>query len=460
MLRVFAIRAVLQDDAVPLFRCTSIASGDEQYTRALSATSPLVQWTTNRDGISVQFNHPFFQAACMFLGEFACLVVYAITVARARSSGKEVAQSGGKKGFNPLILVLPAMCDLLATSTMYVGLGLTDASIFQMLRGSVVVFTGIFSVVFLKRKLRMHHWVGMALVVVGTGIVGSQSLVCSSGITANSNAWIGNILIIVAQLVVATQMVVEEKFLGQYDLPALKVVGLEGLFGFLMLSVLLVVMYFVPSPQFLCDGTTPGQDCSRFEDTYDAFVNMKNSWKVTIFLYVEVVVAWADSAIGGTIYYTAPTFRVASLLRQRLHLPNAPTTACRRFGNIVSIAFFNFLGVSITKHINASTRMVLDSLRTMVIWVVSLALSWEDFCYIEIIGFIVLIAGTIMYNALIKVRYCRSACDPHHHCCFARPGHFTMPLPACRSLASPTTTHPLRKTRSASWKATISSATT
>lgn len=118
----------------------------------------------------------------MFLGELSCLLVYFIANARARSKGK--APDTGKEGFNPLILALPATCDLLATSTMYVGLGLTvswvagtavvgtaravacvpadagkpadsaaccrchlrhpaqDASIFQMLRGSVVVFTG------------------------------------------------------------------------------------------------------------------------------------------------------------------------------------------------------------------------------------------------------------------------------------------------------------------------------
>lgn len=69
----------------------------------------------------------------------------------------------------------------------------------------------------------------MLLVVIGTAIVGSQSLVCpdptasSSSSGSSSKATIGNVLIIIAQLVVATQMVIEEKFLAKYDLPALKV---------------------------------------------------------------------------------------------------------------------------------------------------------------------------------------------------------------------------------------------
>lgn len=42
--------------------------------------------------------------------------------------------------------------------------------------------------------------------------------------------------------------------------------------------------------------------------------------------------------------------------------------------------------MSITKHASSATRMVLDSLRTMVIWGVSLALKWESFCAVQIAG--------------------------------------------------------------------------
>ena len=37
-------------------------------------------------------------------------------------------------------------------------------------------------------------------------------------------------------------------------------------------------------------------------------------------------------------------------------------------GTILSIAFFNFSGISVTKEMSATTRMVLDSVRTIVIW--------------------------------------------------------------------------------------------
>ena len=49
-----------------------------------------------------------------------------------------------------------------------------------------------------------------------------------------------------------------------------------------------------------------------------------------------------------------------------------------------SIAFFNFAGISVTKELSATTRMVLDSVRTLVIWAFSLAVSWQKFQYLQV----------------------------------------------------------------------------
>jgi hypothetical protein len=47
-----------------------------------------------------------------------------------------------------------------------------------------------------------------------------------------------------AQIIVAIQMVTEQMFLERYDVPALLAVGLEGLFGMTVLSILMIPMYF------------------------------------------------------------------------------------------------------------------------------------------------------------------------------------------------------------------------
>ena len=45
---------------------------------------------------------------------------------------------------------------------MYVGLTMTYASSFQMLRGAVIIFTGILSRVWLKRQLNKERWVRLS----------------------------------------------------------------------------------------------------------------------------------------------------------------------------------------------------------------------------------------------------------------------------------------------------------
>ena len=250
----------------------------------------------DRHGNEVAFSHPFVQAVGMFIGEFLCLIVFYALVLRASRAapGSAASKLARAKPFNPAIFILPALCDMTATSCMYVGLALTDASIFQMLRGSVIIFTAALSVLFLKRRLVASHYLGIFLVIVGTVCVGLQSKVCPAAAGASCSApasalnmsTVGNILIIAAQLIVAVQMVVEEKFITGYDVPALQVVGLEGLFGFIFLTLILTAMYFVPPPAFLVPSClvvngnnvpTPDEYKKHFEDPIDAFVMFGNN---------------------------------------------------------------------------------------------------------------------------------------------------------------------------------------
>ena len=73
----------------------------------------------------------------------------------------------------------------------------------------------------------------------------------------------------------------------------------------------------------------------------------------------------------------------------------------------ISIAFFNFAGISVTKEMSATTRMVLDSVRTLVIWTVSLLpfVKWQEFHALQLVGFIVLVTGMCIYNNIIFGKY-------------------------------------------------------
>lgn len=309
------------------------------------------------------FNHPFVQACSMFIGEMLCLLafkcLYFYYWRKHYGSHDEMKLLKGNRSFNPLVLLPPAMCDMVATSVMYIGLTLTYASSFQMLRGAVIVFVGIFSVLFLNRRLMVREWGGIFLVIGGLALVGVSDFVApstpaeltSTSASASNHSTgqiiLGDLLIIGAQVVAASQMVLEEKFVSGLDIPALQAVGWEGLFGFSILGFLLIPFYFIHVPEAFGDNPR-----HVLEDVLEAFIQM---WHNPLIIF----------ALTGTV---------------------------------LSIAFFNFAGITVTKEISATTRMVLDSVRTLFIFIVSLALRWQTFYWLQIFGFILLVIGMGLYN--------------------------------------------------------------
>jgi len=335
------------------------------------------------DGTQKKFNHPFVQAIGMFLGEMLCMLAFWFTRWRAsrqpRDPYPDITDTNAPKKFNPLIFLAPALCDMTATSLQYIGLTLTYASSFQMLRGAVIIFTGILSKIFLRRSLAWFKWAGMLFVIGGLVTVGTSDMVTQKpcNTTTNTNTepntfspfsyaslsvhqsdckndttsiFVGDLLIFSSQVIVATQMVLEEKFVTKYNVPALQAVGWEGTFGFTTLSLLLVPFSFIYVGESFGHGPR-----YVLEDAYDAVYQLAHN----------------------------------------------PLLLLAYFGTVTSIAFFNFAGISVTKELSATTRMVLDSVRTLVIWAVSMLIGWQDFYFLQLIGFCILLAGMMLYNDII-----------------------------------------------------------
>ncbi|XP_045784611.1 solute carrier family 35 member F6-like isoform X2 [Maniola jurtina] len=303
------------------------------------------------------FTHPFLQASAMFLGEMLCLLTFKIVYWLNRNEDNpQNTLIQGNQNFNPFILMPAAMFDLVATSTMYIGLNLTYASSFQMFRGSVIVFVALLSSVVLGRIITKKQVLGIVNVILGLAIVGITDAIYQSDEGKGRNSLItGDLLIILAQVITACQMVYEEKYVSGLNIPALQAVGWEGVFGFSVLSMLLVVFYWIPAPEHF-DQNPRG----TVEDFIDGLVQIGNN----------------------------------SLLLLAI------------LGTIVSIAFFNFAGISVTKEMSATTRMVLDSVRTIVIWSVSIAVAWQAFHWQHLVGFAVLIFGLCAYNGLLPPLIC------------------------------------------------------
>lgn len=97
--------------------------------------------------------------------------------------------------------MIPALCDVIATSLRYIGLTMTYASSFQMLRGAVIVFTGILSMGFLDRKLGYREWSGIFFVIVGLVIVGITDVLTEDRSMGSNSIITGDLLILCAQVI-------------------------------------------------------------------------------------------------------------------------------------------------------------------------------------------------------------------------------------------------------------------
>lgn len=234
----------------------------------------------------VRFEQPILQSAQMFVGEMGCwLVVGAMAIYRRLryGSSSQAAENGdyqaintndaataydeegrpkphGDKpsvlrGYRVTLLALPSICDICGTTLMNMGLLLVAASIYQMTRGALVLFVGLFSVVFLHRRLHLFQWLSLIGVVLGVAVVGLAGAIWpdkpvtssesdEGGLSHAAMAVIGVLLIAGAQIFTATQFVLEEWILENSPIAPINVVGWEGIFGFFFTVLGMVILHF------------------------------------------------------------------------------------------------------------------------------------------------------------------------------------------------------------------------
>jgi drug/metabolite transporter (DMT)-like permease len=161
-------------------------------------------------------------------------------------------------GWRVVMLALPATCDICGTTLMNIGLLLVAASIYQMTRGALVLFVGLFSVIFLRRKLHLFQWLSLVGVMTGVAIVGlagaiqpdKKPVAGAPHSTATADLGsdavrviIGVLMIAFAQIFTATQFVLEEWILERSQIEPIRVVGWEGIFGFSITLLGMIVLH-------------------------------------------------------------------------------------------------------------------------------------------------------------------------------------------------------------------------
>lgn len=78
---------------------------------------------------------------------------------------------------NVLYLFVPAFFDLISSTLQYTSLNFVSASIYQMMRGGTVLMTFIFSLLFLKLKIKNFQLYGCGLVLIGVIVVGINNII-------------------------------------------------------------------------------------------------------------------------------------------------------------------------------------------------------------------------------------------------------------------------------------------
>ncbi|KAK8797103.1 hypothetical protein WA158_004313 [Blastocystis sp. Blastoise] len=348
------------------------------------------------------FNKPWFLTELMFCGMLLCFIIFAFqkiyqiifrkgihkkisphsstvqipqpSSTNSSSSSIVTTDSGTKKTSwtQYFMIIVPALCDLVATCLLNLGLFWISASIWQMLRGSMIIFSALISIIFLKKRYAAYEWISIASVVIGLVIVACASLInfgdsnSSSLVSGNTSETVfAIVLILFSQLVQATQLIIEEHLLRNVKAPATIIVGFEGLWGGIVGAFILVGIYYTPTDNHLVAKLF-------HEDTIDTFIMIGNNN-----LILTLVICYVFVILG-----------------------------------------YNLFAMMVTGYYSAVYRTILESVRTLCIWIVNIiiyysyavpsgnlqfgeAITWNSL--IQLFGFMFTMFGTFTFKKVIKL---------------------------------------------------------
>eukprot|EP00727_Mastigamoeba_balamuthi_P006547 m51a1_g2512 putative transmembrane protein c2orf18 homolog (422) ;mRNA; r:167263-170210 len=335
-----------------------------------------------------KFEHPYSQTLFMFSAETLCMWAFLI-MRRVQMKSKTPSEYARPMTFFqifPPYLAITMALDFLTTSLSSIGMLYIKASVWQMLRGSNVIFSCILTRVILKRRTLMYKWVAVVITIVGLILVGLSSLLTTQSEAAASGsseeevsaaAWktaLGIVLVIVAMMCGSTQWIIQELLVHKFHYHPLQVSGTEGCYGLLLtVFIALPITYFIP-------GSNPSSmKHGSFDNVIDCFLMMLHNIPLMFFILVY----------------------------------------------IVSDALFNFFGVTISKILSAVHRTIVDACRSILVWIWQLFTfyciserfgeEWTRYSAIQVAGFVLLIIGAVVYNGIVKLPLFEYETNAHMH---------------------------------------------
>ena len=365
-------------------------------------------------GLDVQFEqHHWIITFGMFLGELVSIFCYAYIVYKRKTGkdendekliedqGNEKKEGEGEGETLPLragseikknppvptnfIFGITAGCDLLASTLNTFGLTYLTSSMYQMMRGFELFFVCLWSKLFLKNPLYRHAILGVGTLIFGLSLVGLNAVLYDDKDVAKDPI-VGIILLFISQFFSSTEYIFQEKFIKQYEVHPFQLVGFEGLWGSLMYSILLIIFQYCSCNSWsetLRDGICFKRNDTDSENTN----NFNNTTNNTDYIYY----------IEDTEFAFRQMWDNKNLLILYIFY-------------IVSISLYNIVGINLTKLVSSTARAVVDTVRTVFIWLFFLIFNpvegtHETFHILQFIGFIFLVVGTLVYNEILVIPY-------------------------------------------------------
>jgi len=309
------------------------------------------------------FQKPWFQGWSMFL---AMSVLIFDTPFSQACRCPTYKPGGPVRGIALLRTVaIPAMCDMFATVLQNIALLFLPPSVWQMTRGSILLFTALFSIFYRHHKLHIPDWLGVITTIGGITLVGVAAIVTDKTPKSSPGKMIMSMcLIVIAQGLQAFQTIIEEELLHDVDATENEIVSFEGLWGLFFSSFIMMPIAMIMPPN-------AGEGI--YEDSIESFIMISNSYAI-FFLVV---------------------------------------------GYMAAILIYNLTGMMVTSFSSAILRNIYEALRSAAVWLLSVIvyyispssgggekLTWPG-SLLQLLGFCISILGSFIYNRVIKFPCCK-----------------------------------------------------
>ena len=309
-------------------------------------------------GLTLGFMKPYFINAIIYLG-MSLLFFPALVKNCCCNKNADADKPHGLLLFKRL--AVPSLLFLISSSIQSYALVYMPTTVWQLFHGFQVLFTTLFAVTYRHQKLFLVDWLGLFATVSGICVGGVASMLrgIANSETSIVSLFTSFILVILAHGIRSFQTIKEEEATHDLKADPNAVVASEGIWCFFLhLTILTPITNILPI----------SLGVGLYESTISSFEQLKCS----------------------------------SLLCWLL------------VGLFVTSTIYNYAGVVVTSFSSAIHRNLYEMVRPFLVWIFSVVTYYvtknenlgekiDGYSVIELVGFILAVVGTLVYNRFIKL---------------------------------------------------------